>query len=657
MFLERILESRRILRSHRARRTRSIIATAAPPVLCEDLECRVLMAIHSWDITWSGPTPTSARLEPVPGVPGRVAVFLNTNTTINPDHTFMNTDGMDLVRAPLSNFTFIDRVPAALKPPNDLDDDNGIQVELTGSATGGHLKIETGPDDHLIRVIESTSNSATVEQRPDIHSSDIGNSRFGAGVNKLTIQTHTSGDANVRVATKEPIVSPPSPPPEFSNLPGLHPNTSLRIESLGPRDEIHLGGATNASVHAVVHTGVGANKVYLKQDKFADGHMTTAIVDFDPTLGGGLESGHLLQVGGTQDEGATGVNCTATLDQVGTTAHTIIIDRVWLTNDGPYGVISGPAFPARLFVTDATTMGELVIVEDAPNFVGDPIASVQAPLAVVNSNSTSGRAFVNGRLEFEAGSALSTVYAFDKVGSLELSRGVVKVNTGADVMAETTSEIATLDIPTTGKFTLQARPSPGDPTKVLAVRVLSMGTTPTGELDLTNNAMIVDYTGSSSIATIQSLITSGYNAGATPAFWTGNGIRSSSAAADAINSSALKTGLGYAEATDILTIFPATWEGQSNVDNTSVLVRYTYYGDVNLDETVNLVDFNRLAAFFGQTGMRWNNGDFNYDGNVNLQDFNRQAANFGQSGGLSPLGGYTYEDLLAILMEMYPEYF
>jgi hypothetical protein len=648
------------------RHSRASVRTAACLAACETLEARQLLTQFPFNIPQNEGF-TSVYLRPGQN-DGWVRVHKNsaTGTVV---HEFTgdsdNGTGMYIVDAGgLANFLFVDQVPAALKPTGTLGapNDNGIRVEATGSpSTPGHLKIETGPDDHLIRVIESTSSSATVEQRPDIHSSDIGNSRFGAGVNKLTIQTHTSGDANVRVATKEPIVSPPSPPPEFSNLPGLHPNTSLRIESLGPRDEIHLGGATNASVHAVVHTGVGANKVYLKQDKFADGHMTTAIVDFDPTLGGGLESGHLLQVGGAQDEGATGVNCTATLDQVGTTAHTIIVDRVWLTNDGPYGIISGPAFPARLFVTDATTMGELVIVEDAINFVGDPIASVLAPLAVVNSSSTSGRAFVNGRLEFEAGSAPSTVYAFDKVGSLELSRGVVKVNTSADVTAETTSEIATLDIPTTGKFTLQARPSAGDPTKVLAVRVLSMGSPPTGELNLTNNAMIVDYVGlPSPIGTIQSLITSGYNASATPAFWTGKGIRSTTAAAVALDANALKTGLGYVEATDVFTSFPASWEGQSNVDNTSVLVKYTYYGDVNLDEIVNLADFNRLAAFFGQSGMRWNNGDFYYDGNVNLQDFNRQAANFGQSGGLSPLGGegeYTVEDLLQILVEMYPEYF
>jgi hypothetical protein len=619
------------------------------------------MAIHSWDITWSGPTPTSARLEGDTLVPGRVAVFLNTNTTTTPDHTFMNTDGMDLIRTTLSNFTFIDRIPAALKPPNDLDDDNGIKVELAGSATGGPLKIETGPDDHLIRVIESTSSSATVEQRPDIHSTDIGNSRFGAGVNKLTIQTHSSGDARVRVATKEFQVLPPPPPPTFSDLPGLHPNTALRIESLGPRDQIHLGGATNASVHAVVHTGAGANEVCLKQNKFLFGNTTTAIVDFDPTLGGGLESGHLLDIGVPVIEAFAGINCRATLEQVGTTSHVIAIDRVRVMN-GQYGYFSGALSPATLEVTDETMIGELLVEKDQFDFADDPVAFVEAPLDVVHSDITSGTATIDGRVDFDGPAApslpyQSTVYQFAVGGNdLSSSDGVVNVNAGSEVTAEVTSMIRTLNIPTTGKFTLQARPSASDPTKVLTVRTVSMGTTPTGELDLTNNAMIVDYTGSSSIATIQSLITSGYNASATPAFWTGKGVRSTTAAADAINPSALKTGLGYAEATNIFTSLPATWEGRT-VDDTSVFVKYTYYGDVDLDEDVELADFNRLAAFFGQTGMRWNNGDFTYEGDVNLADFNRLAANFGQTGGLSPLGGYTYEDLLQILMEMYPEYF
>jgi hypothetical protein len=69
-----------------------------------------------------------------------------------------------------------------------------------------------------------------------------------------------------------------------------------------------------------------------------------------------------------------------------------------------------------------------------------------------------------------------------------------------------------------------------------------------------------------------------------------------------------------------------------------VLIRYTRLGDANLDEQVNLQDFNRLAANFG-IGTRWDEGDFNYDGSLNLQDFNRLAANFGlvvAAGDVSP---------------------
>jgi hypothetical protein len=116
----------------------------------------------------------------------------------------------------------------------------------------------------------------------------------------------------------------------------------------------------------------------------------------------------------------------------------------------------------------------------------------------------------------------------------------------------------------------------------------------------------------------------------------------------------------------LFTTFPGTFMGQS-VDSSSVLARYTFYGDANLDTAVNLADFNRLAANFG-TGNDWVEGDFNYASQVNLADFNRQAAFFGSGpladagdgGGEGLLGGepeYTYDELLVILMQMYPQYF
>jgi autotransporter-associated beta strand protein len=145
-----------------------------------------------------------------------------------------------------------------------------------------------------------------------------------------------------------------------------------------------------------------------------------------------------------------------------------------------------------------------------------------------------------------------------------------------------------------------------------------------GKLDMKDNELIVDYSGASPISSIVALIQAGYSGGA----WTGNGITSASAAAAA--SGAMKTALGVAEATDVFSTFPASFAGQS-VDNTSVLVRYTAYGDATLDGTVDTTDFNILAANFGTSGRRWSQGDFNYDGNVDTIDFNQLASNFGAS--------------------------
>lgn len=136
-------------------------------------------------------------------------------------------------------------------------------------------------------------------------------------------------------------------------------------------------------------------------------------------------------------------------------------------------------------------------------------------------------------------------------------------------------------------------------------------------LDLTTGAMIVDYTGASPLAVIVSSLSSAYAAGA----WTGAGIGTSSAT--------LSTGLGNGEASDLFTSFPATVAGES-IDNTTVVVRHTLYGDATLNKTVNISDFSLMAANFNTVGG-WTKGDFNYDGQVTISDFSLLAANFNQS--------------------------
>src|SRR5262249_29216220 len=73
--------------------------------------------------------------------------------------------------------------------------------------------------------------------------------------------------------------------------------------------------------------------------------------------------------------------------------------------------------------------------------------------------------------------------------------------------------------------------------------------------------------------------------------------------------------------------------------STTVLIRYTRYGDANLDGVVNALDFNALASRFGQSGKLWSDGDWNYDGMVNTLDFNALAVNFNQALPVPALGG------------------
>jgi hypothetical protein len=172
---------------------------------------------------------------------------------------------------------------------------------------------------------------------------------------------------------------------------------------------------------------------------------------------------------------------------------------------------------------------------------------------------------------------------------------------------------AALDV-TGGRSQVIPNGGPGGTSRVSALNV-SVG----GKLDLTDNDLVIDYAGPTPIATVRNLTRSAYNNGD----WAGDGLTTSTGDASQL-------GLGYAESGALFTTFPATFSGQQ-VDETSVLIGFTRYGDANLDGVVNLNDFNRLAANFGSADALWTQGDFTYDARVNLNDFNRLAANFGLS--------------------------
>jgi hypothetical protein len=157
--------------------------------------------------------------------------------------------------------------------------------------------------------------------------------------------------------------------------------------------------------------------------------------------------------------------------------------------------------------------------------------------------------------------------------------------------------------------------------RVNALTIQEVGGAVRGTWDLDNTLLAIDYTGATPLQSVKRYLASGYNNGS----WNGTGINSTMAGAFGLAE-------GYAEASDVLGPTGGTFNGEP-VDGTTVLVRYTFYGDANLDTQVNLADFNRLASNFGGTNKIWSQGDFTYDGRVNLDDFNAFAANFGMTFG------------------------
>jgi hypothetical protein len=138
-------------------------------------------------------------------------------------------------------------------------------------------------------------------------------------------------------------------------------------------------------------------------------------------------------------------------------------------------------------------------------------------------------------------------------------------------------------------------------------------------LDIGRSTLFLSYGGSDPIATIKGYLQNGYKSGT----WMGTptastGVITSLAAQANPNHN---TGIGFADSAD--------GQGVNTTPNT-IELKYTLYGDANLDQQVNSADLQRLLAAFNTAGS-WVQGDFNYDGVVNSADLQALLATFNTS--------------------------
>jgi hypothetical protein len=204
---------------------------------------------------------------------------------------------------------------------------------------------------------------------------------------------------------------------------------------------------------------------------------------------------------------------------------------------------------------------------------------------------------------------MSGSYSFAADLSPSLRNVTVTVDGGATAAFTATQHLANLIV--NGTATLSAGGA-----KVLVTKALTIA----GRLDLKDNDLIVDYASVSPVGTwtgsayggVTGLIASGRNGGS----WTGNGIVTSSASGNL-------TTLAAAEASQVLAINDTqtgVFSGET-VDATSVLVKYTYGGDANLDGKLNVDDYTKIDFNVPLASRNFFNGDFNYDGKINVDDY------------------------------------
>jgi hypothetical protein len=175
-----------------------------------------------------------------------------------------------------------------------------------------------------------------------------------------------------------------------------------------------------------------------------------------------------------------------------------------------------------------------------------------------------------------------------------------------------------------GVLQVTARGTGNDPAGTSIVQSLAIS--PGAQLDLTNNSMIIDYTGP-----VGTLVSD------TRLHLAGGRITSSSAGGFPSRK------LGYG---DNQVLFKLSFAGQS-VDLTSVLIKYTFAGDCDLDGDVDVADLGALASAW-QTSGPWTAGDFDYNGLVNVADLGILATNW-QAGVGSPLGPESLQQALSSL--------
>jgi hypothetical protein len=369
----------------------------------------------------------------------------------------------------------------------------------------------------------------------------------------------------------------------------------------------------------------------------------------------GIDAGEQTSVGANWFGGAapSGANESVAFTTVITADRSVRVDaplslaRLRFDDDNNY-TLAGPETitlaaagdsPANLLVGAIHGNGAHTV--SAPVLLADELAVVQQSSAPL----TFGGALDNsaGHTLTKTGPGALTIAGAQTHGPgavLTVSAGIANINTnaGSDTARNltvnansttnfgSTQHLANLSVGAGAKATLTAGSN-----KVLVSNVPTIaGATGawTGTIDLMDNDQVAQSSAATKTADFNRLydqIKSGYAGGA----WTGTGITSSAAAASAT----FETGVSMVDNA----IFGFTDFSGQTVNENSILLKYTYYGDIDVNGQVDADDLTIFANNFGKpSGAGQVDGDIDFDADVDADDLTVFANNFGKGIG-SPL--------------------
>ena len=434
-------------------------------------------------------------------------------------------------------------------------------------------------------------------------------------------------------------------------------NSSITLENT-----VIQGGAINATFGRVIAHGEGSvtlRDVSISGDKLETGYGRLRLESFNTLAPGGMITvGHAVEDGG----------------------ELLVSSQGTLTGSGsirvlPKGRVAGAG---RLTLEGITVFGVGRVGSGLTSLTLDPGSSLIArrldgfpgSADLVVDAGTFATMTNRGRFAAEAGARLVLQSGVD--GRFPGSDGSISVQAGASVT--TNAFLSNGRLFNDGTFTVLGRSAGSDqvegsgrvevsggnffgdrirqrelaisgtgsvllegPAGTSRVNLLSIESS--GRLDVRDSAMVIDYpaVGPSPFDQVRTWVSSGYAGGS----WNGVGIISSRA-----RNPTGRWGVGYAEAAEI-GLAGGIFLGEP-VDATAVLMRYTLAGDTDLDGSVGVADFARLAAAFNLPAA-WSGGDFNYDGMAGIADFSQLAGNFNRVLTVAPARTAVPEPAVGVL--------